>query len=131
MELSCVVAAVLPLMTGVSQSGKEWKKKEIIVETFDKFPKKICMTLFGDIADTPVVGGVRVKVSFDIESRSYTCRDGAERWSTECRVWKIEDDKEPSYIPQNQPQPSYIPQPQPQVQPQPQPQPQKSDDLPF
>lgn len=127
MELSCVAAAVLPLMTGVSQSGKEWKKKEIIVETFDKFPKKICMTLFGDIADTPVVGGVRVKVSFDIESRSYTCRDGVERWSTECRVWKIEDDKEqPSYIPQ--PQPQVQPQAQPQVQPQPQ---QGNDGLPF
>lgn len=149
MELKCVITNVLPQISGVSSTtGKEWIKQEFIVETYDRFPKKIFMSIFGaeSIENNPVTVGMPAKVSFDIESRAYMCRDGIERWSTECRAWKVEPIMEQSSTPQFQPaqtpqpvqpaQPQYaMPQyaePQPQVAAQPSQAPQSgNEELPF
>ena len=51
MEIKGKVVSVLPQQSGTSQAGNQWKKQEFVIETQEQFPKKICMTLFGDRVD--------------------------------------------------------------------------------
>jgi len=97
MEITGIITSVLPMFDGVSQrTGKTWQKQEFVLETYDRFPKKIFMAVFGEsVSNYNIMVGQSVKVSFDLESRSYIGRDGVERWSTDVRVWKIEDFVQP------------------------------------
>lgn len=92
MEIKGKVMQVLPLKTGTSQrSGNTWRVQEYILETYDRFPRKVCFNFFGDTIDQyPLQVGDDINLSFDIESRSYVGRDNVERWSTDVRGWKAE-----------------------------------------
>lgn len=82
---------VLPQQSGTSQRGNAWRKQEYVMETFDRFPRKIFFGFFGDAIDQyPLAIGDDIRLSFDLESRSYIGRDGVERWSTDVRAWKAE-----------------------------------------
>lgn len=83
---------VLPQQSGTSQrTGNAWRKQEYIMETYDRFPRKIFFGFFGDAIDQyPLQVGDDINLSFDLESRSYVGRDGVERWSTDVRAWKAE-----------------------------------------
>ena len=61
------------IVSGTSKGGKDWSKREFVIETNDQFPKKICFTLFGDKADLidGVALGETITVSFDVESREF------------------------------------------------------------
>lgn len=161
MEIRGRIIQKLAPQSGTSAAGRAWQKQEYILETFDQFPRKVCMTLFGDKCtqfgpqfDNAMATMLDVTVSIDIESRSFVGRDNVERWSTEVRPWKIVDSAslvngqdyqapQPGFAPQ----PGYAPQYQPQAaapapqQPAPavpqfpaaeqQAAPQPNDDLPF
>lgn len=84
------VVKVLPLQTGEGKNGT-WYKRDFVLETLDQYPKKVCLSTWGeDITET--VGGLRenqkVTVSFNLESREYK-----EKWFTEARAWKIEHEQ--------------------------------------
>lgn len=116
MELKGKVIQLLPLQSGTSQAGKEWKKQEFVVETHEQYPKKICMHLFGDrVEQYPVSEGEEVSVYFDIESREYNGR-----WYTNINVWKLDK------VNDNAPSASMTPPPAPEFEPQ-----ADTDDLPF
>ena len=86
MEIKGKVVSVLPQQSGTSQAGNQWKKQEFVIETQEQFPKKICMTLFGDRVDQyPVAVNDEIVASIDIESREYNGR-----WYTNVNAWKIE-----------------------------------------
>ena len=73
--------------TGAANSGKEWKKQDFVIETFDEYPKKICFECWNSTVehlDNRNVGD-NVQVSFNPESREYN-----ERWYTSLKCWKIE-----------------------------------------
>jgi hypothetical protein len=90
MELKAKVIAVLPLVTGQGKNG-EWRKQEFVVEIPDgQFPKKVCLSLWGDKI-VPLSIGQSVTVQFDVESREYNGR-----WFTECRAWKVETAQHPA-----------------------------------
>lgn len=98
MEIRGRITQKLTPQSGTSAAGRAWQKQEYILETFDQFPRKVCMTLFGDKVtqfgpqfDNAISTLQDVTVSIDIESRSFVGRDGVERWSTEVRPWKIVD----------------------------------------
>lgn len=113
MEVKGKVVAVLPLQSGTSQTGNQWKKQEFVIETFAQFPKKICMTLFGDRVDQyPVAIDEEIVANIDIESREYNGR-----WYTNINAWKIE--KASAQAPE-------APAPMPTFEPQ-----SETDDLPF
>lgn len=159
MEIRGRITQKLTPQSGTSAAGRAWQKQEFILETFDQFPRKVCMTLFGDKVtqfgpqfETAMATSQDVTVSIDIESRSFVGRDGVERWSTEVRPWKIVDSAslnngmDYQQVPQAGYAPQYQPQPMPQAAPvqpapavpqfpvdQPAPAPQASgtDDLPF
>jgi hypothetical protein len=84
MEIKGKVIQLLPLQSGMGKKG-EWKKQEFIVEMPGQYPKKVCLSCWGDKIDQfRVTVGDMVTVSVDLESREYNGR-----WFTEARAWKI------------------------------------------
>ena len=141
MEIQGRIIQVMPLASGVSKAGNNWKKQEYLLETKDQYPRKVLFYFFNNTVDQyPLQVGDDIILSFDIESRSFVGRDGVERWSTDIRGFKAEkvtdqqvhpSDFSPA-APQYQ-QPQYqTPQPVvPQYPVDPTPQPSNTDDLPF
>jgi hypothetical protein len=85
MQLTAKLIQVLPVQTGMGKNG-EWRKQSIILETDGMYPKKVCMTFWGDkINESLLQTGNILDVSFDIESREYNGN-----WYTDLRAWKVE-----------------------------------------
>ena len=85
MELKGKVIQLLQPQTGMGKKG-QWKKQEFIVETQAQYPKKVCLSAWGDKIDQyNLAVGDMVNVSVDLESREYNGR-----WYTEARAWKLE-----------------------------------------
>ncbi len=85
MQLSAKLVQLLPLQTGTGKNG-QWKKQDIIVETESQYPKKICVSVWGDKIDAnQLQPGALLKIDFDVESREYNGR-----WYTDIKAWKIE-----------------------------------------
>jgi hypothetical protein len=80
------IVQVLELQTGVSARG-DWKKQEFILETEEQYPRKICISLWGDrINDIAgIETGELITVSIALESREFNGR-----WYTDVRGWKIQ-----------------------------------------
>lgn len=85
MEITGKVVQTLPVQTGMGKSG-EWKKSSFIIETQEKFPKKVCFVVWKDLVDQAqrLTEGQEVNVSFDVESREYQGK-----WFTDAKAWKI------------------------------------------
>src|SRR6185295_10130134 len=85
MQLTAKLVQLLPLQTGTGKNG-QWKKQDIIVETEGQYPKKICVSIWGDkINESLLKVGSQLNISFDVESREYNGR-----WYTDVKAWKIE-----------------------------------------
>ncbi|MEZ4971785.1 MAG: DUF3127 domain-containing protein [Cyclobacteriaceae bacterium] len=85
MELKGKVIQLLPLQSGMGRKG-QWRKQEFILETQSQYPKKVCLSIWGDKIDQFGVNeGDDVSVAVDLESREYNGR-----WYTEARAWKVE-----------------------------------------
>ena len=85
MQLTAKLVQLLPLQTGTGKNG-QWKKQDIIVETDATYPKKICVSVWGDKIDTgSLQPGNMLKIDFDVESREFNGR-----WYTDVKAWKIE-----------------------------------------
>lgn len=84
MELTATLVQVLPLQKGTGRNG-EWKKQDIIVQTDGQYPKKVCVSIWGEkINDSILQTGNRLLISFDVESREYNGR-----WYTDVKAWKV------------------------------------------
>lgn len=71
MHLTAKLLYLLPSQTGTGKNG-EWKKQDIIVETDGQYPKKICISVWGDKINSAILQeGNLLKIDFDIESREY------------------------------------------------------------
>jgi hypothetical protein len=85
MQLTAKLTQLLPLQSGTGKNG-EWKKQDIILETAGKFPKKVCVSIWGDKIDPQLLKvGNELRIDFDIESREYNGR-----WYTDVKAWKVE-----------------------------------------
>jgi len=84
MEIAGTVVSLLPLQTGQGKNGV-WKKQEFILETPGQYPKKVCLSLWGEKVDEIKLSvGEKVTASINLESREYNGR-----WYTEARAWKV------------------------------------------
>lgn len=84
MNISGKVVQVLPIQTGTSKAGNPWQKQEFVLDQGGQYPRKVCISLFGDnVAKIPQVGQ-DVMVSVDIDSREFNGR-----WYTEIKAWNI------------------------------------------
>jgi len=101
MELEGKVIQINPVQSGEGRNGT-WKKQEYIVETKSQYPKKVCVTVWGDKIDQfALLQNEDVKLSIELESREYNSR-----WYTDVRAWKVErasaqqfDSPEPDILP--------------------------------
>ncbi len=86
MEITGRIIQLLPLQTGQGKNGV-WKKQDFVIETDGQYPKKVCISAWGDkVSESVLVTGKEVTVSFDIESREFNGR-----WYTDVRAWKVEE----------------------------------------
>lgn len=104
MQLIAKLTQVLPLQTGQGKNG-EWKKQDIIVETDGQYPKKVCISIWGDkITQQQLQPGTQLKIDFDVESREFNGR-----WYTDVKAWKVETVTGDSYSSEMAPPPPPIP----------------------
>lgn len=86
MELTGKIVQLLPEQSGQGKNGT-WRKQEFIIETNDQYPKKVCVSVWGDKIDQfPIVENKEVTASINIESREYNGR-----WYTDVRVWRLSE----------------------------------------
>ena len=84
MEITGKIINLLPLQTGTSKNG-QWKKQDIIVETDGQYPKKVCISIWGDkINETHLVIGNNIDIAFELESREFNGK-----WYTDVKAWKL------------------------------------------
>ena len=84
MEIEGKIIVKLPLQSGTSKTGNQWRKQEYVMETLDSYPKKVKFDFFGDRADQyPLEVGDIITLSYDIESREFNGR-----WYTDIRGFK-------------------------------------------
>jgi hypothetical protein len=85
MELTAKLVQILPLQTGAGKNGTNWKKQDVIVETDGQYPKKVCISIWGDkINENILKVGKMLTISFDVESREYNGK-----WYTDVKAWKV------------------------------------------
>ena len=85
MDIKGRVIQLLALQTGEGKNGT-WKKQDFVIETDGQYPKKVCISAWGDkINESALQVGNEVNISFDVESREYNGR-----WYTDLKAWKID-----------------------------------------
>lgn len=85
MQITATLIQLQPLQSGESKNGA-WRKQDIILETDGQYPKKICVSIWGDKInnDQLKIGNV-LTIFYELESREYN-----NKWYTDVKAWKIE-----------------------------------------
>ncbi len=81
------IIKVLPIESGTSKAGKEWKKQGFVVDTGAQYNPTVCFSLFGDEKINMLRNfgeGQEVEVAFNISSREFN-----EKWYHNIDAWKI------------------------------------------
>ena len=122
MEIVGKVVQLGTLIEGNSPRGP-WKKQELIVETIEQYPKKICLICWNERVNeaNSFFVGQTIKAQISIESREFNGK-----WYTDVRVFRF-DLEQPTGQPVAQ-QPANPMQPQMPQQPMQQPLPPMNDD---
>jgi hypothetical protein len=85
LKISGTVKQVMEEQSGESRNGP-WRKQEFILETADKYPKSVCLVVWGDNIDQFAVQvDEKLTAHIDIASREYNGR-----WYTDVKAWKVE-----------------------------------------
>ncbi|WP_126972200.1 DUF3127 domain-containing protein [Gynurincola endophyticus] len=84
MEITGKLQQILPEQRGSGKNG-EWVKQGFVIETGDTYPKKVCITVWGDKIDLKsFTMGEKVVASIDVESREFNGK-----WYTDVKAWKV------------------------------------------
>lgn len=122
LKITGKVEILLPVQQGVSQSGKEWMKQDVVLLTDGgQYPRHIAATIMGKerIDKFALQVGETITCHLDIDAREFK-----DRWFNSINIWKVDRDGQAST-----PVQQGVTHQQP-VQPQTPPQ-GDSDDLPF
>jgi hypothetical protein len=86
LELIGKLIRTLPLQSGTSARGA-WSKQDFILETQEAYPRKVCVSAWGDRVNelSTMAEGDTLKININLESREFN-----ERWYTDVRAWRIE-----------------------------------------
>jgi hypothetical protein len=86
MQITAKIIQLLPLQTGTGKNG-EWKKQDLIVETEGQYPKKICLSVWGErIKEDILQVGKKFQFSVEIESQEFNGK-----WFTNVKAWKFDE----------------------------------------
>ena len=80
----------LPTTSGNTKNGKEWEKREFVMETNERYHSKMRFAMYscdGPIENPPKIGDM-VKVAFTVEAREYK-----NNWYNEVKAHRIEQIK--------------------------------------
>lgn len=87
MEIEGRIILDLGMQSGTSKAGNPWKKREMVLETYGQYPRKVKFTLFGDRADNiHLEVGRDYVLSVDVESREFNGR-----WYTDLTCYAARD----------------------------------------
>ena len=96
MEISGKIIEFLEPQSGEGKNGT-WKKQDFILETQEQYPKKVCITVWGDKLNlNDYKENDTVTVSINIESREYNSR-----WYTDVKAWRISSSQQAPPAQQN------------------------------
>jgi len=85
LQVTGKVDQILEEQSGEGKNGP-WRKREFILETQGKYPKKICIVQWGEAIDqTNLQVDEQITAYIDIQSREYKGK-----WYTDVKAWKIE-----------------------------------------
>ncbi len=86
LDISGKIVQKMNKTEGISKAGKPWSKQEFVIETFDTYPRKVCLSVMNDKVNEleRYNVGDTINASLNIESREYNGR-----WYTDVRAWKI------------------------------------------
>ena len=126
MELQGKIIKILPLRSGVSQSGKAWQSLDAVLEVPGQYPKKMVFTVFGEdrIKKFALFEGMECNVQFDIDAHKFNGK-----WYSSITAYNIVNTG--ITVQQPQPQQTVIYPDKPQPAPQPQQIEDPSSELPF
>ncbi|AKP51118.1 DUF3127 domain-containing protein [Cyclobacterium amurskyense] len=84
MEISGKIIQALEEQSGNGRNGT-WKKRDYILETPGQYPKKVCLTVWGDKIDQfNIQQGQEITASIEVESREFNGR-----WYTDVKIWRV------------------------------------------
>jgi hypothetical protein len=85
LEIKGKLIKKLKVVNGESAKGK-WTKQDFIIETFDNFPRNICITAWGNLISEldKIQPDDEVNVFVDVESREFKGN-----WYTNVKAWRI------------------------------------------
>lgn len=101
LALKGTVNQILDEQSGEGKNGP-WRKRDFILEIPGKYPRKVCITQWGDNIDrADVHEGEEIVAHIDIQSREYKGN-----WYTDVKAWKVERAEQGQAEPNRPPKPS-------------------------
>lgn len=85
MKVTGIITAVLPETSGVSKSGKNWRKREAVIQyEGGQYPKSIVFQMMGDNIDKlNIQQGQEYDLEIDFEAREWN-----DRYFLQASCWK-------------------------------------------
>lgn len=103
MNFKGIITAAMPVASGTSKNGKEWKRASYILQydnSNEQYPKSVLFDVMGDkIEQLNIKQGVEYEVEVDFAVREY---QGRNYMSASC--WKATPTQQPQQAPAQQPQ---------------------------
>lgn len=100
MKVTGIIIAVLPETSGVSKSGKNWRKKEAVIQyEAGQYPKSIVFQMMGDTIDKlNIQQGAEYELELDFEARQWN-----NRYFLQASAWKATPTQQPQTATANDP----------------------------
>ena len=84
MQLSGKILVAQPIQSGVSKSGKDWKRQDFVLEVPGQYPKKVAFTVMNDnVPNFGLAVGQDVDIEIDINANEWQGK-----WYNSITCWK-------------------------------------------
>lgn len=101
MNFKGIITAAMPVASGTSKSGKEWRRASYILQydnSNEQYPKSVLFDVMGDkIEQLNIQQGVEYEIEIDFTTREY---NGRTYMSASC--WKATPTQQPQQAPAQQ-----------------------------
>lgn len=101
MNFKGIITAAMPVASGTSKNGKEWRRASYILQydnSNEQYPKSVLFDVMGDkIEQLNIKQGVEYEVEID-----FTCREYNGRTYMSASAWKATPTQQPQQAPAQQ-----------------------------
>jgi hypothetical protein len=92
LKINGKIVSILPIETGTSKAGKEWKKMNFVVDTGAQYNPEVCFQIFGGDKAGEFLAtneeGDEITVYFNVSSREFNGK-----YYHNLDAWKVESDQ--------------------------------------